>query len=437
MIRPLLTLVMVAALMAGARSFLPEGAADLAGHGVTLGFGFLLVAALLAGRVVAPLGLPRLTGYLACGVLFGPDLLGLVTRPMVASLRLINGVAIGLIALTAGGELDLRRLRPRMRVIAWITAVSFTCTALAGAAVARILPLPFLAGEPASTRWLAVAALGVLVASLSPAVVLALLDETASAGPVSETSLGVVVLSDLVVIVVFTALQAAGSEGSPTAGWNPTGATLIAMELLGSVAVGAAVAVAVAGWQRYVGRHLALVLLAVCVVAAEVGSRIYLDPLVICLTAGVLLENVLGLRGHEIARSLAPASLPVYAVFFALAGAQLALGALGRLWPFAIALVAARTVALMASARLAARFVGAEASVVSWVPVVLIPQAGVSIGLAALLARAFPRWGPAAQTLMLAVVTINQVVGPLLARYALKRADEIGRRVAPQVVAPG
>jgi Kef-type K+ transport system membrane component KefB len=100
------------------------------------------------------------------------------------------------------------------------------------------------------------------------------------------------------------------------------------------------VALAIRLWVRHVRRGLVLFILAVCVVAAEVGSRLHLDPLLINLAAGLILQNVLGVSGEEIAHALEPASLPIFAVFFALAGAGLDLAVVRTLWVAALAFAA-------------------------------------------------------------------------------------------------
>jgi hypothetical protein len=61
-------------------------------------------------------------------------------------------------------------------------------------------------------------------------------------------------------------------------------------------------------------------------------------------------------------------------------------------------------------------------------PFSLLAQAGVSVGLADLMARHFPHWGLSVRALVLSVMTLNVLVGPLLFRVALTRAGEAGRR---------
>ena len=55
----------------------------------------------------------------------------------------------------------------------------------------------------------------------------------------------------------------------------------------------------------------------------------------------------------------------------------------------------------------------------------LIPQAGVAIGLAAAVASTYPGRGGEIRTLFLALVALNQAVGPILFRRALARSGEI------------
>src|SRR5689334_7945682 len=97
--RAIVLLVMVLVLIAAARSFLPEET-SLVGSGAALAFGFVLLAALESGTIVSGFRMPKLTGYLACGFLAGPSVANFVTDRMLSDLKLVNNVAIGLIALS-------------------------------------------------------------------------------------------------------------------------------------------------------------------------------------------------------------------------------------------------------------------------------------------------------------------------------------------------
>ena len=116
MTRAVFLLALLIALTFAARSFTPGGEVP-GGAGTALAFGFLLLAALQSGHIFHALKLPHLTGFLLCGAVFGPELLGLLTPKMVGDLALVKRVAVGLIALLAGCELNFKALKPRMKSI--------------------------------------------------------------------------------------------------------------------------------------------------------------------------------------------------------------------------------------------------------------------------------------------------------------------------------
>ena len=90
-----LTLVVVSLLAAFFRLLGPLPEAPSA----TLLLGFLLLAAFVAGELAREIRLPRITGYLVIGILFGPHILALLPRQIVSDFRLINDVALSVIAL--------------------------------------------------------------------------------------------------------------------------------------------------------------------------------------------------------------------------------------------------------------------------------------------------------------------------------------------------
>jgi Kef-type K+ transport system membrane component KefB len=99
-----------------------------------LAFGYLLLAAYFTARVVSRFNLPKLTGYLLAGVVAGPFVLGLVSHEMTFSLRVVSGAATCILGLTAGGELDLKRVKPILGTLRSITifGVLFAMIALTG-----------------------------------------------------------------------------------------------------------------------------------------------------------------------------------------------------------------------------------------------------------------------------------------------------------------
>jgi hypothetical protein len=112
-------------------------------------------------------------------------------------------------------------------------------------------------------------------------------------------------------------------------------------------------------------------------------------------------------------------------VFFALAGASIHITELAQLWPLALAVVGVRGVMIFTGSRLGARWSGAAPVVRNNVWLGLISQAGVAIGLATILASAYPSRGAEMQTLILSVIAINEIMGQVLFKVALSRSGEV------------
>jgi Kef-type K+ transport system membrane component KefB len=401
--------------------------------GTSLAFGYLLLTAFFSGRIFRDLRLPMLTGYLAAGVAVGPAALALVDARMIESLELVDGMAVALIALTAGTELELRALRPLWRSIAWITltAVVGTAVVLAGAVWLARGELPFFDGLAAGPAAAIAALLAIVMVAQSPAVVVALRDEMRADGPVAQTVLGVVVIADLVVILLFAiaspvAKSALGGRADTLAAVGD-----LVWELMGSLVVGAAMGALLALFLRKVRAGSALFLLTVAFITAEVGRRLHFDPLLLALAAGMVVRNATG-AGDELHREIERISLPVYVLFFAVAGAKIDVGVLAIVGLPALLFVLVRAGGFLAGAALGARLARAPDPVRRWAGLGLLPQAGLALALSSLFASTFPELGEHARALTLGVVAINELAAPALYRLALVRSGEAGRRPASE-----
>jgi Kef-type K+ transport system membrane component KefB len=423
---PLLLLACIAGLMQAARSFSTE----LGPAATQLAFGFLLLTAFLAGKLVDRLRLPRLTGYIIAGVIAGPQVLALVTAPMTSSLQVVNSTAVAIIALEAGAELDLRAIRPLRRTLVAICgfAVIGAMIVIAVALVGLSAYVPVFDGMSLLEVAAVAAVLGVALAAQSPAVVMAMLAELRAQGPLSATMLASVVVADLVVIVCFSIASAIAST-ILGGGVDPlTRIGNVSWELFGSIGFGVAIGMLLGLFQRSVNHGMSLFALLVSVVVGELGARVHLDPLIVMLAAGVWLRNFARADAHALLAGWQSAQLPVFLVFFALAGARLDLAGL---WSVAIpvaVIVVVRGIAFFLGATAAGRITGAPAMVTRHAWLGLVPQAGLALALALVIAEHFPTFGPAASTLVLSVVGVNQLIGPILLRFALLSSGEVGRK---------
>ncbi len=406
------------------------GASEAAPGQQTIGLalGFALIAAALAGELFERIRLPRVTGYLLFGMICGPYVANIITRPMARELQIINGLAVVLIALIAGLEINVGRLRPQLRAILQLGVVTMAVTyAVLFAVFWTAWPWLGMASELQGLQRVAVAAvLSAVVASFSPTVTIALIAESRASGPLSELTLALVILADLVLILAFTLVMQLvrfAFGGSHAVGPFAE----LSWAVFGSFAFGALLGAVFALYLRYVGRELAVSLLALCTVIAVVGTQLHLEPLLAALAAGLLVENVAPPRGDHLKVAVERGALPVLVVFFAAAGASLQLDALAAIGGVALAISGLRMFLIWFSTRAGVRWAGIPQPIGGLVWMGLVSQAGVTLGLTLLVAAEFPTWGQSINTLVVALIALHQLAGPVLFRAALARAGEIGR----------
>jgi len=341
----------------------------------------------------------------------------------------VSRLAVALIAFLAGAELRWGELKERARAIFTMLGTEMSLSFLGIAIVLWIVRahVPFLQNV-SDGQVIVLCALFASVSMVhSPAVTMALLTETRAHGPVARTTLGIVLVADVLVVLVFSAMLTIARAVVPAPGGGPEmSAGVIAWEILGAMLVGGVLGVAVAVYMRFVQRELLLFAIVVAFFGAEIARLAHVETLLTLLTAGFITENVTkNEEGRELLHAMERSAGPVFVVFFALAGASIHIVELASLWPLALAVVGVRAAMIFSGTQLGGRWSGAPVVVRKNVWLGLISQAGVAIGLATILASAYPSRGAEMQTLILSVIAINEIVGQVLFKVALGRSGEI------------
>jgi Kef-type K+ transport system membrane component KefB len=424
-VRRLVVLLILYATMQGA--FKLAGAT--AGSPTLMLLGFLVLAAYSVGEFVGPVGMPKIVGYLLAGLLFGPPGLGYVSPQALRELAPVGNLAIALIAFLAGAELQLDELRARWSGIARMTLLELLATFVLLTVTLVLLrgAVPALAQVPLAEAAVFAMLFAAVAVVHSPAATIALLSETRASGPVARYTLGVVLLTDVAVVLLFTAVLAVARALVPPAGGALVPSVgAVAWEIGGALLVGGALGGGVALYLRFIRRELFIFAILFTLLGAELARLAHVETLLTLLVAGFVAENGAGGgRGTEFRHAMERAAAPIFVVFFALAGARLDPGALLPLWPVVLPLVLVRMLAIRWGTRRGGAWAGVPAPVAGRVWLGLVSQAGVAIGLAAVVADVYPTRGAALQTLLLATIAVNQTLGPMLFRFALARAGEL------------
>lgn len=416
-------LVLLFALLWAATRAMPETAGEL---GVIAALGFLLLVGTLASELLEPFGLPHLTGYILAGVLAGPHVLHLLDHSTVERLGSVNNLALSLIAFAGGAELKLEMLRRDFRSLAWATLFQTVVVLVGMAAVLVALHpfIPFVQGMPLMAL-LGVGLLwGTLAVTRSPSAVLGVLAQTRASGPLTNFTLGFVMTSDIVVVVLLALVMGVVRPLlDPAEAFSLARLEVVGHELLGSVALGTTLGLCIAAYLRLVGTQLVLIFVALGVGASEIIHYLQFEPMLAFMVAGFVVQN-LSKQGEKFLHAVESTSGIVFVVFFATAGAHLDLPLVKQIWPVALLLCALRVGITYGAARLASRVAGDPPLIRKWGWAPLVSQAGLTLGIAATIARTFPSFGEGFRALAVATVAINEMVGPVLFKRALDKAGE-------------
>lgn len=422
--RRIVILLVLYAVMRGAFAL----AEPAAGAPTLMLFGFLILAAYSVGELAAGFRLPKIVGYMVAGVIFGPSALAYVSKPALQELTPVSNLAIALIAFLAGAELQWNEIRARGVAILKMMSVELVLCFFGVAGTLALLrgQIPLLANAPGA-EVLAFSLLFAAVAVVhSPAATIALLSESKANGPVARYTLGVVLVMDVAVVLIFTAvLSAARALVPPSGGGGGVQVGTVLWEIGGAVLVGGGLGAAVALYLRFISRELFIFAILVALLGAELARVLHVETLLTLLVAGFISENAGGGRGEEFRHAMERAAAPIFVVFFALSGARIDPLAVLPLWTIVVPVVLVRIVAIWGGIQLGGRWAGLDAHIPrhSWYG--LISQAGVAFGLAAVVADVYPSRGEMLRSLLLATIAINQTLGPILFRIGLQRAGEI------------
>ena len=404
-----------------------------------IGFALLAMASRQVGALFARWRLPLISGFLVVGMVVGPYALGFITADGLGSLRFIDQLSLAFIALAAGNELHLDELRDRLRSIAWVTVGLVVTTFVMGSAAVYLLAemLPFTASMGSGAR-IAVAMLaGSILVARSPSSAIAIVKEMRAKGPFTHTVLGVTVFMDVVVITLFGFTSSIADTLVRDLGLEVGFVGLLAGELVISVGMGIGLAGLLhqlLGFSRR-KRHkaLAVVLLGLCVFVlceylgtlsqSVLGAHLAPKPLLVCVFAGFLVTNFSHHRPEfsETIREVGPA---IYLAFFTLAGASLALDVVVGFWHVAAALFAVRFASLFLGSFLGGMVAGDPRRHSRLYGLAFVTQAGVGLGLAKSVAITFPGWGSEFASLIIAIIVVNQLVGPPLFKAVLSMVGE-------------
>ena len=392
---------------------------------VLLSLGLILLLGFSSTRLTKKLGLPNVSGYIVCGILIGPHLLGIIPQRVVSGMGFVSDIALAFIAFGVGRFFKKETLRATGVSVLVITVLE---ALMAGAAVTLCMVYVF------GLDWNLALLLGAIGTATAPASTVMTINQYHARGEFVDMLLQVVALDDVVCLLVFSLISAivtANSGGEVT--FSEVAVPLLFN--LGAIALGIVFALALAKLlppSRTKDNRLILVIgMLLCL--SGLCAAVNVSPLLSCMVFGAVFINYT--KDKKLFKQVNKFTPPVMILFFVVSGMKLDLSVLGTIGLVGVGYFLIRIAGKFAGAYLGCLLTGRDRNTRLCLGAALVPQAGVAIGLAYLAERILPpEIGSLLVTIILASSVLYELIGPASAKFALFRSGAIRQGEKP--VAP-
>ena len=415
-----------------------------------------MLAGLLVSRLAKLLKLPAVTAYLVAGILVGPFLIGAIDFSALGitglthigfspadfglaegtsknpAFTLLSELSLGFIAFSIGNEFrlkDLKTIGRQATVIGILQALAATVL------VDGALLLLHLAIPDVLTPSMAIL-LGAIATATAPAATLMVVRQYKAKGKLTDILLPVVALDDAVGLVVFSVSY--GVARALDSGTVSIVSVLVnpLIEVAISLLLGALM-----GWlftflerffhsnSRRMSMSITFVMLTVALSMLEfrIGEvKIGFSSLLVCMMLGCVFCNLCDFSADIMGR-VDKWTAPLFVLFFVLSGAELRLDILSS-WAvllIGVVYIVARSIGKYLGAYGSCKLVKCDENVTRWLGITLLPQAGVALGMSAIVLETMGDSGVLVRNIVLFAVLVYELIGPVLTKIALTKAGDI------------
>jgi Kef-type K+ transport system membrane component KefB len=393
--------------------------------------GLLLLCGYVGGKIANLMKAPRVSGYIVAGVLLSPSFVGVFHEELVKEdLVIITDMALGIIAFSIGGTLELTRLKRLGKQIFWITLIQAIAAFFLSTAVI-VTFFPMIHGSEFSFRgvYLPMAiVIGAISAATAPAATLAIIHEYKAKGLLTTVLLGVVTLDDGLTILfyAFAITIARSLITQDPISWQSM-VIIPSLHIVTALALGGVIGLCLRKLIRFIPRKEAMLGVMVGCIFLTSGLALSLksSPLLANMVLGVMVVNFVR-HGEDLFGVVESIEESIFMMFFTLAGAHLDLSVIQTAGWLALLIAGGRFSGKLIGTWLGANISHAPRAVKKYLGFGLLPKAGVTVGLV-LIAKDLFGASEMAEIMVSAVlgsVIINELLSPFLVRYALVKSGE-------------
>ena len=391
--------------------------------GIILSVAIMLFLGFMMTKLTKLLGLPNVTAYIITGILIGPYFFNLIPQGFISGTDFLADMALALISFCIGEYFKIDSFKKN--------GLKSVCIALfesfASAIVIFVLTFFILRINLAMSI-----VLSALASVTAPTSTMMTIRQTRAKGDFVDSLLQVIAVDNIVGLFAFSigvsvasGLVASGSDVSLFQSVVIPVIKNILMIGLGSLMAFIIVFLLPPAGKRTADNRL---IISVSVLLLFCGVCVLLDvsPLLGCMAMGTVYRNVSG--DENLFKQLNYFSPPILLLFFVRSGMNFNLNALlsdggdsgVSLLVISILYFAIRIIGKYFGSFSGSLLMKKQKSTRNYLGLALIPQAGVAIPLAALCSRSLGgTLGDNIQTIILSAGIMYELVGPVLAKYAL------------------
>ena len=379
-------------------------------------FGFLLFCGALGGYLAHRVKwIPSITGFMLVGLLAGPQVFNLISPQALERTRIVVDVALALILYRLGLSLDWRELARERGLLLLALAEALATFGLVFAG------LHYWMGLSAITA----AIVGAIAISSSPAVLIHVSHELGAHGETSQRAQSLVAMNNVLAFVAFAALL----PGLYRAHAAPLSTTIGSplYQLIGSTLLGLIMGLAlhgVARWTRPAPQYRLALIVGAVTMTLGLAVTLKLSTLFAPLVLGVAVRSM---ERRDLIANMAfgPSFELFFVALFVYAGANLHIHEMITYAPAALIFVITRSLAKWGSVALGGWRLGWTWRASGTTGLMLLPMAGMAIGLANAAAVEFPISGAVIASIVFAAVAVFEALGPPIVARSLFWAQEV------------
>jgi Kef-type K+ transport system membrane component KefB len=397
---------------------------------ILITFGGLFLVGLVADLIGRHTPIPRVSLLILVGVLIGPSVLDWLPEITKQWFPVLTDIALAMIGFMLGQSLTRKRLSTFGRPIIGISVGVMLMTA--GMVFIGLIAI----GVPIE--------LALILAGISPATapapVVDVTQELDAKGPYTGTLLSIVAIDDAWGMFLFSFLLVAASilagngnglESLSNGAWEVFGAILLGL-LLGFP-------MSYITSHLYPGKSTQAEVLGLVLLCAGIAEYLHVSYLLSTMVMGIVVANFTKHHRHRAFQEVETFEWPLLILFFLLAGASLELDVLASVGLIGLAYILLRIIGRIIGAYLGSKWANCDSRKCNnhpqnqnhfkWMGLALLPQAGVSIGMALMAVQYFPEHKSTILTVILASTVVFELLGPPITRQMLIRSGETSHSI--------